>query len=70
MDNNEKYELLSEGETGLASVMGVFPSDKNFVFDGKQIEKSLSGNKDFKLRSFNKAEVDTEFSITQFYKLL
>lgn len=66
MDNNEKYELLSEGETGLASVMGVFPSDKNFVFDGKQIEKSLSGNKDFELMSFNKAEVDTEFSIMSF----
>lgn len=66
MDNNEKYELLSEGETGLVSVMGIFPSDKNFAFEAKQIEKSLSENKDFKLKSFNKAEVDTEFSIMSF----
>lgn len=66
MDNKEKYELLLEGETGLASVMGIFPSDKKFVFEGKEIEKSLSGNEDFNLKSFNKAEVDTEFSIMSF----
>lgn len=66
MDNNEKYELLAEGETGLASVMGIYPSDKNFKFDSVQIEKSLSENKDFKLVSFAKAEVDSEFSIMSF----
>lgn len=66
MDNNEKYELLSLGETGLASVMGIYPSDKNVVFEGKQIEKSLSENKDFKLKSFNKTEVDSEYSIMSF----
>lgn len=66
MDNNEKYELLSEGETGLASVMGIYPADKNFIFEASQIEKYLSENKDFRLKSFNKAEVDTEYSIMSF----
>jgi len=66
MDNNEKYELLAEGETGLASVMGIYPSDKNFRFEATQIERSLGRNKDFKLISFNKAEVDSEFSIMSF----
>jgi len=66
MDNNEKYDLLAEGETGLASVMGIYPSDKNFEFNSAQIEKSLAKNKDFKLVSFNKAEVDSEFSIMSF----
>lgn len=66
MDNNEKYELLAEGETGLASVMGIYPSNKDFKFDAAQIEESLAGNKDFKLKSFAKAEVDSEFSIMSF----
>ena len=66
MDNNEKYDLLAEGETGLASVMGIYPSDRNFNFEAAQIEKSLADNKDFKLVSFNKAEIDSEFSIMSF----
>lgn len=66
MDNNEKYELLAEGETGLASGMGIYPRSKSFKFDAAQIEKSLSSRKDFKLISFNKAEVDIEFSIMSF----
>lgn len=66
MDNNEKYDLLADGETGLASVMGIYPSDKNFKFDSAQIEKHLSKSKDFKLISFNKAEVDSEYSIMSF----
>ncbi|MDR2954218.1 MAG: DUF4026 domain-containing protein [Prevotella sp.] len=66
MDNNEKYDLLAEGETGLASIMGIYPSSKSFEFDAAQIEKNLSANKDFKLVSFNKAEVDSEFSIMSF----
>ncbi|WP_029906942.1 DUF4026 domain-containing protein [Prevotella sp. 10(H)] len=66
MTNNEKYDLLAEGETGLASTMGIYPRNKNFKFDAAQIEKNLSINKDFKLISFNKAEVDIEFSIMSF----
>ncbi|MDU1892960.1 MAG: DUF4026 domain-containing protein [Dysgonomonas sp.] len=66
MDNNEKYELLAEGETGLASAMGIFPGEKNFKFEAAQIEKSLSKCKDFKLLSFDKAEVDIEYSIMSF----
>lgn len=66
MDNNEKYELLAGGETGLASVMGIYPSDKNFQFDAANIERALADNKDFKLVSFNKAEVDSEISIMSF----
>lgn len=66
MDNNEKYELLAEGETGLASSMGIFPNDKNFSFDAAQIEKSLVACKDFKLTGFSNIEVDTEFSILSF----
>ncbi|MBD8387157.1 DUF4026 domain-containing protein [Dysgonomonas sp. BGC7] len=66
MDNNEKYELLETGETGLSSVMGVFPSDKNFKFDAAHIEKSLSINKAFELKSFSRAEIDTEYSVSAF----
>ncbi|MDH6308978.1 uncharacterized protein YegJ (DUF2314 family) [Dysgonomonas sp. PFB1-18] len=66
MNNNEKYELLGKGETGLASVMGIYPSDKNFQFNAAHIEKALADNKDFKLASFNKAEVDSEISIMSF----
>lgn len=67
MDNSEKYNLLAEGETGLASTMGIFPKDKNFKFDAAQIEKSLAQNSDFKLKSFNKVEVDIEYSIMSFH---
>ncbi|MDR0824325.1 MAG: DUF4026 domain-containing protein [Prevotella sp.] len=66
MDNNEKYDLLAEGETGLASSMGIYPKDKNFKFDAAQIEKSLAGNTDFKLLSFNEAEVDIDYSTMSF----
>lgn len=66
MDNNEKYELLAEGETGLSSIMGIYPSSNNFKFEPTQIERNLSQSKHFKLVSFNKAEVDSEFSIMSF----
>lgn len=66
MTNNEKYELLAEGETGLASIMGIYPADKTFSFDATQIEKSLSDKKDFKLLSFNKVETDSELSLMSF----
>ena len=66
MDNNETYELFAEGETGLASSMGIYPRDKKFKFNSAQIEKSLSRYKGFKLISFNKVEVDSEFSIMSF----
>ncbi|NDV94695.1 DUF4026 domain-containing protein [Dysgonomonas sp. 521] len=67
MDNNEKYNLLAEGETGLASSMGIFPKNKNFKFDAAQIEKSLAQNTDFELKSFNEVEVDIEYSIMSFH---
>lgn len=66
MNNEEKYNLLAEGETGLASGMGIYPKESNFKFEAAQIEKSLSSRKDFNLISFNKAEVDSEFSIMSF----
>jgi len=66
MDNNEKYDLLAEGETGLSSVMGIYPSGENFTFEAAQIKKSLEENKDFKLVSFDEAEIDSEFSIMSF----
>lgn len=66
MENSEKYDLLTEGETGLASAMGIFPRSKNFNFNAAQIEKSLANNKDFKLKSFNEVEVDSEYSIMTF----
>jgi uncharacterized protein YegJ (DUF2314 family) len=67
MDNNEKYNLLAEGETGLSSSMGIYPGKQNFRFDATQIEKSLAQNTDFKLKSFNKAEVDSEYSVMGFH---
>ncbi|NDV78083.1 DUF4026 domain-containing protein [Dysgonomonas sp. 511] len=66
MDNNEKYELLENGETGLSSVMGIFPSNKEFKFDAAQIEKSLAGNKDFKLKSFSEAPNDSDYLLMSF----
>lgn len=67
MDNSEKYNLLAEGETGLASAMGIYPRSKDFKFDAAQIEKSLAQNSDFNLKSFNKVEVDIEYSIMSFH---
>lgn len=70
MDNNEKYDLLAGGETGLASAMGIFPSGKDYTFDASQIENALAANKDFKLKSFVPAEVDIEYSIMAFTALI
>lgn len=67
MDNSEKYDLLAQGETGLASPMGIFPRNNSFKFDAAQIEKSLAQNTDFKLKSFNKVEIDSEYSIMSFH---
>lgn len=67
MDNSEKYNLLAEGETGLASAMGIYPRSKDLKFDAAQIEKSLAQNSDFNLKSFNKVEVDIEYSIMSFH---
>lgn len=67
MDNSEKYNLLAEGETGLASAMGIYPRSKDFKFDAAQTEKSLAQNSDFNLKSFNKVEVDIEYSIMSFH---
>ncbi|MBK5719652.1 DUF4026 domain-containing protein [Dysgonomonas sp. Marseille-P4677] len=66
MNNDEKYDLLAEGKTGLASGMGVYPRKKDFKFEAPHIEKALSSRKDFSLISFNKVEVDSEFSIMSF----
>ncbi|MDR1883868.1 MAG: DUF4026 domain-containing protein [Prevotella sp.] len=66
MNNNEKYDLLAEGKTGLASETGIYPRDKNFRFDAAQMEKMLSERQDFKLVSFDRAKVDPEFSIMSF----
>lgn len=66
MNNDEKYNLLAEGETGLASRMGIYPKRKGFKFEAGQIEKALSSQKDFNVISFNKVEIDSEFSIMSF----
>lgn len=56
MNNNEKYDLLADGEKGLASNMAIFPRDRDFVFEATQMEKSLAENKDFRLLSFAQQE--------------
>lgn len=62
MTNEEKYELLAEGETLIPSGMGVIPSDKVYKFSEQQIEKSLSSAKDFKLISFSEMRDIPDFA--------
>lgn len=56
MDNNEKYELLFEGEVRIPSIMGVYPGNKNSNFDATSIKKALTQHTDFKLKSFEEKE--------------
>lgn len=56
MDNNEKYELLSGGEKGVPSIIGIYPGSENFNFDAASIEKALAQDADFKLKSFGKTD--------------
>lgn len=66
MTNEEKYDLLADGETGLPSTMGVLPSSKGFVFSDDAIETSLKQAKDFRVRSISRKE-DTETYSEQAY---
>ncbi len=66
MTNKEKYELLAQGEGGLASIMGIVPRDKEQKFSSIQIEQSLKKNKDFKLNSFSPVEENNDFYISGF----
>lgn len=66
MENEEKYELLAEGERVSASVMAIIP-DNNYRFESDKIEKSLRNNKDFKLLSFEESKDNLGFSL-QSYK--
>lgn len=66
MTNIEKYELLSQGDGGLASVMGIVPYYKNEDFSASRIEKSLRNNSDFDLLSFSPLEENMEFYIAGF----
>lgn len=66
MTNIEKYELLSQGDGGLASVMGIVPYDKNQDFSASRIEQSLRYNSDFGLLSFSPLEENNEFYIAGF----
>ena len=56
MGNNEKYEMLAEGETLVPSNMGIIPAEKNFTFSENSIKKSLADSKYFELKSFVKSE--------------
>jgi len=62
MDNNEKYEILADGDTGIPSSMGIIPAHLNFKLTKESIEASLAQNKEFKLLSFTKNKDDSSFS--------
>lgn len=66
MTNEEKYDLLSHGNSGLASVMGIVPRYKDQELNAALIEQSLKENKDFKLISFSPLEEKNEFYISGF----
>ena len=59
MDNTDKYNMLSEGETGVPSNIGVVPSGLPAPISSDSIQQSLSNSKDFKLLSFDEDEDDT-----------
>jgi len=58
MNNTEKYEMLSERNTGVPSVMGIIPSSVNHIFSDVSVRKSFEASKNFELVSFNKDEED------------
>ncbi len=60
MNNDEKYALLAEERTGLASVMGIYPRSTNFEFSAGEIQKALATNSHFILKSFSDTEIETE----------
>lgn len=62
MDNQEKYRLLSEGETGLPSNIGVFPLREGFKFTEEMMKKSLESGKDFQLIGFKTVTKEDESS--------
>ena len=59
MKNDEKYNILSEGETGTPSTMGIIPASKNFKFTEELIKHSLAKNSSFELISFSQKEENT-----------
>lgn len=67
MNNSEKYKMLADGETGVPSNMGIIPANSAFKFTEENIKNSLSLNKDFKLKSFEKVE-ENNFSAQISYK--
>lgn len=55
MTNQEKYDLLAEGGQGLPSGMAVIPT-RDVSFEPALIEKALTNNKHFKLKTFSPIE--------------
>lgn len=68
MDNNEKYELLFEGEVKIPSIMGIYPGNKSSNFDATSIKEALTRHTDFKLKSFE--EKEDEQSQVSFYVVI
>lgn len=64
MINDKKYELLADGESKMASVMGILPNDKGADLSPSQIEYSLRNNKDFSLKSFRLSDECESENIT------
>ena len=61
MTNKEKYELLAEGDSGLASIMAILPYSKEQDLSPDYIKQALKNNKDFKFISFSKSD-DEDYS--------
>lgn len=67
MEENQKYEMLAEGEVLQSSVMGVVPN-KKFTqhLDFKYINDQLKKSKDFKLITFGESQI-LDFSVNISY---
>jgi len=66
MTNNEKYELLSQGDSGLASIMGIIPRNNDLELTSTLIEQSLKKNKDFKLIKYSTLNHEAIFYLSAF----
>lgn len=66
MTNNEKYEFLSQGNSGLASTMGIIPRHNDVELSARLIKQSLNNSKDFRLLSFSTLEDKGGFYLSAF----
>ncbi len=67
MNNTEKYDMLSEGQTGVPSNMGILGIDPSLQLNSDYISRQLSSNKEFALNEF-KVEEENSFSANIQYK--